>query len=103
VPFLFLLVHQEFIVLPQPLHSFSADAERSATIRERVVTARAIARERFAGTPISAHADIPASRMNACCPLDENAPNLLAHASAKRQFFGAPITAGTTSLRPVKT
>jgi magnesium chelatase family protein len=62
------------------------DSERSSTIRDRVVAARAIARERFAGTPISANADIPASHVRTYCPLDEEAMRLLAHASAKRQF-----------------
>jgi magnesium chelatase family protein len=61
-------------------------AERSATIRERVVTARAIARERYAGTAIGGNADIPASQMRTYCPLDDDALRLLAHASAKRQF-----------------
>jgi magnesium chelatase family protein len=61
-------------------------AERSATIRERVVAARAVARERFAGTPINANADIPASRMRTYCELGDDAMRLLAQASAKRQF-----------------
>jgi magnesium chelatase family protein len=61
-------------------------AERSATIRARVVTARTVARERFVGTSFSANADIPASRMSEYCPLDDAALRLLSHASAKRQF-----------------
>ena len=36
-------------------------AERSPAIRERVVAARGIARERFAGTAIGANAEIPSS------------------------------------------
>ena len=62
------------------------DAETSAAIRERVVAARAIARERFAGTAINANADIPPNAMRRYCPLDDAALTLLSVASAKRQF-----------------
>lgn len=61
-------------------------AEHSATIRARVVAARAVARERFAGTPIGANAEIPPSGMRRYCALDDEAMKLLALASAKRQF-----------------
>ena len=61
-------------------------AERSATIRERVVAARAVARERFAGTAIHANAEIPPSAMRTFCSLDDAAMKLLSLASAKRQF-----------------
>ncbi len=61
-------------------------AERSPAIRERVVAARAIARERFAGTTIGANAEIPPSLMRTYCPLDDAAMRILANASAKRQF-----------------
>jgi magnesium chelatase family protein len=61
-------------------------AERSAAIRERVVTARCIAHQRFAGTAISANAGIPASQMRTYCSLDGDALALLARASSKRQF-----------------
>ena len=46
-------------------------AERSQSIRERVIAARAHQLERFAGTPISCNAEIPGNA---------------AQASAKRQF-----------------
>ncbi len=46
-------------------------AERSPVIRERLVAARAIARERFAGTPIGANAEIPPSLMRTYCALDD--------------------------------
>jgi magnesium chelatase family protein len=46
-------------------------AERSPVTRERVVAARAIARERFGGTPIGANAEIPPSKMRTNCPLDD--------------------------------
>ncbi|MBV8637859.1 MAG: ATP-binding protein [Candidatus Eremiobacteraeota bacterium] len=61
-------------------------AERSQTIRERVVAAREFARERFVGTPIKANAEIPPSAMRTYCALDDAAMKLLAVASAKRQF-----------------
>ncbi len=61
-------------------------AERSSAIRQRVVAARALARERFAGSPINANAEIPPSAMRTYCALDDSAMKLLAVASAKRQF-----------------
>jgi magnesium chelatase family protein len=61
-------------------------AERSPAIRERVVAARAIARERFSGTAIGANAEIPPNLMRTYCPLDDAAMRVLAAASAKRQF-----------------
>jgi magnesium chelatase family protein len=61
-------------------------AEHSAAIRERVVAARAIARERFVATAIGANAEIPGNATRNYCALDADAMRLLAHASAKRQF-----------------
>jgi magnesium chelatase family protein len=61
-------------------------AERSSVIRERVISARAIARERFDGTAIGANAEIPANATRTYCALQDDAMRLLAHASAKRQF-----------------
>lgn len=64
----------------------SERAERSSTVRDRVVAARAIQSGRFAGADLHCNAEIPASGMRTYCALDEAAMNLLAHASAKRQF-----------------
>jgi magnesium chelatase family protein len=61
-------------------------AERSSTIRERVIAARKIQQERFAGTPISCNAEIPGSAVRTYCALDADAMHLLAQASARRQF-----------------
>jgi magnesium chelatase family protein len=61
-------------------------AERSSAIRERVLAARQIQRERFTGTPISCNAEIPGSAVRVYCQLDEPAMQLLAQASARRQF-----------------
>jgi magnesium chelatase family protein len=61
-------------------------AERSATIRERVIAARARQRERFTHTNITCNAEIPGSAVRIQCKLDEDAMRLLAHASQKRQF-----------------
>ncbi len=61
-------------------------AERSSSIRERVIAARQRQRERFAGTPIACNAEIPSSAMRTYCGLDTKAMELLAHASARRQF-----------------
>ena len=61
-------------------------AERSAAIRERVLAARERQRARFADTPISCNAEIPGSAVRTYCRLDAQAMELLAHASARRQF-----------------
>ena len=61
-------------------------AERSSAIRERVVRARNLQRERFAGTAICSNAEVPPSAMKIHCALDDAAMRLLAAASAKRQF-----------------
>jgi len=61
-------------------------AERSSTIRERVIAAREIQRERFAGTPITCNAEIPGSAVRTYCRLDSDAMHLLAQASARKQF-----------------
>jgi magnesium chelatase family protein len=60
--------------------------ERSATIRERVVAARAVQRARFAGALSTSNAEIPSSAVRRYCPLGSDAVRLLARASAKRQF-----------------
>lgn len=67
-------------------------AERSTTIRARVIAARERQRARFTSGSIpctaglACNADIPASAMRHFCALDAAAMNLLARASAKRQF-----------------
>jgi magnesium chelatase family protein len=64
----------------------AGQAERSATIRERVIAARELQRARFADTPIACNAEIPGSAVRTYCKLDANAMELLAQASARRQF-----------------
>ncbi len=61
-------------------------AERSTTIRDRVLEARARQGARFSGTAINCNAEIPANAMRKYCALDEGAMGVLASASAKRQF-----------------
>ena len=61
-------------------------AERSSTIRERVLAARAIQAERFSGTPITCNAEIPGSAVRTFCALDKVAMDILSKASARRQF-----------------
>lgn len=61
-------------------------AESSASIRERVVAARAVQLRRFNGTPIACNAEIPSSLMRTYCALDTDAMQILANASARRQF-----------------
>ena len=66
-------------------------AERSATIRERVMAARALQQQRFTGTLITSNAEIPANAMRTYCPLGDAAMRLLATASAKRQFSACAL------------
>ena len=61
-------------------------AERSAAIRERVLLARNVQRERFSGTPITCNAEIPGSAVRTYCRLDAHAMHILAQASARKQF-----------------
>lgn len=61
-------------------------AERSSAIRERVIAARDLQQKRFAGTPITCNAEIPGSAVRTYCPLNAEAMQLLAQASARRQF-----------------
>lgn len=64
----------------------SERAERSSAIRDRVIAARERQRERFSQTPISCNAEIPGSAVRTYCKLEERAMELLAQASARRQF-----------------
>ena len=61
-------------------------SERSQTIRDRVLAARAIQVARYAGTSVSCNAALPSNAMRTHCALDDAAIRLLAQASAKRQF-----------------
>lgn len=61
-------------------------SEKSSAIRERVIAARERQRERFNDTPITCNAEIPGSAVRAFCRLDAKAMELLATASARRQF-----------------
>jgi Magnesium chelatase, subunit ChlI C-terminal len=61
-------------------------AERSKTIRERVIAARALQTQRFEGNAITCNNEILSSAMRRHCKLDDDALRLLANASAKRQF-----------------
>ncbi|MDE2482146.1 MAG: YifB family Mg chelatase-like AAA ATPase [bacterium] len=76
-------------------------AERSATIRERVMAARTLQQQRFAGSSIAANADIPANAMKTYCPLDDAALQLLAAASAKRQFSARALDRITRVARTI--
>ncbi len=62
------------------------NAERSATIRERVVAARERQQRRFVSTRITCNAEIPPGTMRRYCALDETPMRLLALAAARRQF-----------------
>ncbi len=55
-------------------------AESSADIRRRVNAARARQRARFAGTGITANADIPPGKLKEMCPLTDEAQTILKNA-----------------------
>src|SRR5208282_3569297 len=57
-------------------------AERSATIRDRVLAARTLQCARLSGASINCNAEIPPSAMKTYCHLDDGALRVLAHASA---------------------
>ncbi|MBV9271822.1 MAG: YifB family Mg chelatase-like AAA ATPase [Candidatus Eremiobacteraeota bacterium] len=61
-------------------------AERSASIRERVVAARERQQQRFTGIPIGCNAQIPGNAVRKYCALGPDAVELLKHAASKRQF-----------------
>lgn len=61
-------------------------AERSATIRERVVAARNIQTQRFAGTAIACNAEIPASAVRQYAELSSDAMEMLAKLAARNQI-----------------
>jgi len=65
--------------------------ERSELIRSRVVAARRRQQARFSGTSLCANAEIPANATRRYCALDAPALQLLARASAKRQFSARAI------------
>lgn len=64
----------------------SERAEPSRAIRERVLAARAVQTERFAGTGIGCNAEIPASAVRTYCVLGSDSLSLLAQASSRKQF-----------------
>lgn len=61
-------------------------AERSASIRERVVAARELQRKRFTGTRITCNGEIPGNAVKTYCALDSDAMQILSEASNRRQF-----------------
>ena len=61
-------------------------AERSSAIRERVIAARELQRQRYVGTATTCNAEVPGNAVHTYCLLDDKALQLLSHASAKRQF-----------------
>jgi len=63
-----------------------AAGEPSAAIRARVEAARTVQRERYAGTPYHGNAAVEGADMRRYCALDENATELLRHASARGQL-----------------
>ncbi len=60
--------------------------EPSAAIRERVERARAIQRRRFAGTPLTANAEMGPAEVRELCPLDEAGRSLLRAAMQQLQM-----------------
>lgn len=67
------------------------NAERSATIRARVLAARERQTKRFQDVGTNCNAEITPSLMRRYCALDDGAMRLLSAASAKRQFSARAI------------
>ena len=63
--------------------SSSAEGEASAVIRERVIGARAIQRERFRSTGIFSNAQMPSKLIRRHCPLDSASEKLLESAMTR--------------------
>ena len=63
-------------------------AESSAAIRARVEAARAVQRERFAGTDVTCNAYIPAAQMGGVCRLEDDAQDFM-----RRSFERLGLTA----------
>ncbi len=76
-------------------------AERSATIRARVLAARERQRQRFSGTALTCNADIPANGTRAYCRLDAAALQLLKQASARKQFSARALDRIARSARTI--
>ena len=57
--------------------SSKANEESSAEIRKRVISARKIQEERFKNTAITCNALITPDKLQAFCPMDENAEKLM--------------------------
>jgi magnesium chelatase family protein len=76
-------------------------AEPSASIRERVIEARAVQQRRFEGTPIACNAEIPSSLISKYCALDAEAMQLLSTASARRQFSARALDRITRAARTI--
>lgn len=74
--------------------------ETSAEIKKRVNAARKIQQERFKGTAITCNANIPASRLEQDCPLDEAAKSLLKNAFER---FGLSARAYDRVLKVART
>ncbi len=76
-------------------------AEPSASIRERVLAARAVQAKRFKGTPITCNAEIPGSAVRTYCDLGEPAMKLLALASDRRQFSARALDRISRAARTI--
>jgi len=69
--------------VPYALLKDMQPGEGSATIRERVIRARAIQAERFAGTSIHCNAQMPPKMVRQYCKIDAEADKLLEEAMTK--------------------
>lgn len=76
-------------------------AERSETVRERVVAARERQSARFAGTPITCNAQIPGNLVRRYCPLGKDGLELLKSAAAKKQFSARALDRIARAARTV--
>jgi len=79
-------IHVEVPRVPFEKLSDKRTGESSATVRERIEAARAIQRERFAGTGLHINADMGPGEIRRFCPLDQTSTNLLKAAMQQMQL-----------------
>ena len=79
-------IHVEVPRVPFEKLSDKSTGEPSAAVRERVEAARAIQRDRFAGTELQTNADMGPGEIRQYCPLDESSTNLVKAAMTQMQL-----------------
>ena len=93
-------IHCSVQAVPYELLRSEQPGESSAVVRERVVKARNIQQQRFAGTPIHCNAQMSAKQVRKYCRIDEAGDKLLRNAMDK---FGLSARAYDRILKVART